>query len=144
MGSEQIVAELERIGTTGNVRVFKSLGRHLYQGLLALARSPSVRICVAGNSSSGIKETPFFSCPTVNIGDRQKGRLRSGNVIDVPQDHASIVKAIETCLFDDSFRALLKALDNPYDAGADPGALVAHHLATLPLGMVALQKKMTY
>lgn len=144
MGSEQIVAELERIRTTDNIRVFKSLGRHLYQGLLALAYNRTVRICVAGNSSSGIKETPFFSCPTVNIGNRQKGRLRSGNVIDVPQDQMAIVKAIETCLFDDSFRASLESLDNPYDAGADPGELVAHHLATLPLGIETLQKKMTY
>jgi UDP-hydrolysing UDP-N-acetyl-D-glucosamine 2-epimerase len=144
MGSEQIVAELERIESTDNIRVFKSLGRYLYQGLLALGYDNAVRICVAGNSSSGIKETPFFSCPTVNIGNRQKGRLRSGNVIDVPQDRAAIVKAIETSLFDDSFRTSMKFLNNPYDAGADPGELVAHHLATLPLGMEALQKKMTY
>jgi UDP-hydrolysing UDP-N-acetyl-D-glucosamine 2-epimerase len=144
MGSEQIVAELERFGSAGNIRVFKSLGRYLYQGLLALATDPKVRICVAGNSSSGIKETPFFSCPTVNIGNRQKGRLQSGNVIDVPQDESAILDAIEICLFDDTFRASLKSLDNPYDAGADPGEIVAHHLATLPLGMEALQKKMTY
>lgn len=144
MGSEQIIAELERIGMTNNIRVFKSLGRYLYQGLLALANDPSIRICVAGNSSSGIKETPFFSCPTVNVGNRQKGRLRSSNVIDVPQEQTAIVKAIETCLFDDKFRASLKSLDNPYDAGADPGELVARHLATMPLGMEALQKKMTY
>jgi UDP-N-acetylglucosamine 2-epimerase (non-hydrolysing)/GDP/UDP-N,N'-diacetylbacillosamine 2-epimerase (hydrolysing) len=144
MGSEQIIAELESIGTVDNIRVFKSLGRYLYQGLLALAQDPSVRICVAGNSSSGIKETPFFSCPTVNIGNRQKGRLRSANVLDVPQDKAAIEKAIETCLFDDAFRASLKSLDNPYDVGTDPGELVAQYLATLPLGVDALQKKMTY
>jgi UDP-N-acetylglucosamine 2-epimerase (non-hydrolysing)/GDP/UDP-N,N'-diacetylbacillosamine 2-epimerase (hydrolysing) len=144
LGSEQIIAELERIESTDKIRVYKSLGRYLYQGLLALGYDKAVRICVAGNSSSGIKETPFFSCPTVNIGSRQKGRLRAGNVIDVPQDQAMIVKAIETSLFDDSFRTSLKSLNNPYDAGADPGELVAHHLATLPLGKEALQKKMTY
>ena len=144
LGSQQIITELERIGSEDNIRVFKSLGRHMYQGLLALAQDPSVRICVAGNSSSGIKETPFFSCPTVNIGDRQKGRLRSVNVIDAPQDAAAICEAIETCLFDDKFRKSLKSSENPYDAGADPGQLVAQYLATVPLGVEALRKKMTY
>jgi UDP-hydrolysing UDP-N-acetyl-D-glucosamine 2-epimerase len=145
MGSEQIIAELDRVGSeAGDIQVFKSLGRHLYHGLLALACDPKIRICVAGNSSSGIKETPFFSCPTVNIGNRQSGRLRSRNVIDVPQDKAAIVKAIETCLFDDPFRDSLQSIDNPYDVGVDPGELVAYHLATLPLGAEALKKKMTY
>ena len=144
MGSEQIISELESISKADNIWVFKSLGRYLYQGLLALAQDPSVRICVAGNSSSGIKETPFFLCPTVNIGNRQKGRLRSANVIDVPQEKLAIEKAIEDSLFDECFRESLQSLGNPYDAGADPGKLVAQHLATLPLGIEALQKKMTY
>jgi UDP-N-acetylglucosamine 2-epimerase (non-hydrolysing)/GDP/UDP-N,N'-diacetylbacillosamine 2-epimerase (hydrolysing) len=49
---------------------------------------------VLGNSSSGIIEVPFFKKPTVNIGDRQKGRLRAQSVIDCPCETASIVEAI--------------------------------------------------
>ena len=39
---------------------------------------------MVGNSSSGLLEAPSFTLPVVNIGNRQKGRLRAGNVIDVP------------------------------------------------------------
>ena len=66
-----------------NVQLHRSLGRHLYYGVLALARNPSLAVACVGNSSSGIKETPAFGCPSVNIGSRQLGRLRAGNVLDV-------------------------------------------------------------
>jgi len=49
---------------------------------------------VVGNSSSGIIETSFFGVPCVNIGDRQKGRARAENVIDVPYDREKIKQAI--------------------------------------------------
>ena len=70
------------------LQVHRSLGRHLYHGVLALARDPAARVACVGNSSSGIKETPAFGCPTVNIGSRQDGRLRGENVIDVGYDAA--------------------------------------------------------
>ena len=44
-----------------------------------------------GNSSSGIKETVFFNCPTLNIGDRQKSRLKPGNVVNVVADKEKII-----------------------------------------------------
>jgi UDP-N-acetylglucosamine 2-epimerase len=50
---------------------------------------------MVGNSSSGLLEAPSFALPVVNIGNRQKGRLRAGNVIDVPQfDASDIIAAI--------------------------------------------------
>jgi len=51
--------------------------------------------CLVGNSSSGIKEASFFGTPVVNIGTRQEGRTRAGNVRDVGYDTASIRRAIE-------------------------------------------------
>ena len=48
--------------------VHRSLGRYLYHGILALAKKPSYRVACVGNSSSGIKETAVFGCPTINIG----------------------------------------------------------------------------
>lgn len=50
--------------------------------------------CLVGNSSSGIKEASFFGTPAVNIGTRQQGRLRAGNVIDVGYDADAIRDAI--------------------------------------------------
>lgn len=51
---------------------------------------------VVGNSSSGIIETPSFGIPTINIGDRQKGRLRARSVIDCDVSESSIKQAYET------------------------------------------------
>ena len=50
--------------------------------------------------SSGIKETPVFGCPTVNIGSRQKGRLRGKNVLDVGYNKSLIIDSIKICLED--------------------------------------------
>ena len=118
-GGSSIVRELEGFKETANehVSIHKSLGRYIYQGVLALARSLSWKIACVGNSSSGIKETPAFGCPTVNIGTRQKSRLRGDNVIDVDYDHEEIYNAIRRCLYDDNFREICKNTANPYSKG---------------------------
>jgi UDP-N-acetylglucosamine 2-epimerase len=110
--------------------------------VLALARDPSVRIVCAGNSSSGIKETPAFGCPTVNVGSRQDGRLRGTNVLDVPYDAGAIADALSRCLFDDTFREACRHTDNPYYVG-DAGPKIADVLATVPLDQSLIRKRMT-
>ncbi|WP_204277778.1 UDP-N-acetylglucosamine 2-epimerase, partial [Enterobacter hormaechei] len=50
---------------------------------------------VIGNSSSGIIEVPAFDVPTVNIGDRQKGRLAAKSVLNCPADSQSIINTIK-------------------------------------------------
>ena len=84
-GGRMIIASLNAMEGDGlpGIQLCRSLGRHLYHGVLALARDPANRVACVGNSSSGIKETPAFGCPTVNIGSRQEGRLRGDNVLDV-------------------------------------------------------------
>lgn len=72
---------------------------------------------LVGNSSSGIHETPTFKIPAVNIGNRQMGRERAENVIDVPNDADAIEAGIKKALFDDEFRAFVKTLENPYGVG---------------------------
>ncbi len=52
-------------------------------------------VCMIGNSSAGIREAASFGVPVVNVGDRQEGRERNRNVIDVPCNYNAIVKAIE-------------------------------------------------
>ena len=85
------------------VQIRKSLGRFLFHGLLNLSRK-NFKIVCAGNSSGGIKETPIFMCPNVNIGSRQNKRLKGINTIDVPYNATKIYKAIEKCFFDQDFR----------------------------------------
>jgi UDP-hydrolysing UDP-N-acetyl-D-glucosamine 2-epimerase len=120
----------------------RSLGRHMYHGVLALARLPGMRVVCAGNSSSGIKETPAFGCPTVNIGSRQSGRLRGVNVIDADYDAAAIASALRRALFDEEFRRQAKDGDNPYWRGG-AGVRVAEVLATVSMDQNLLRKQMT-
>mgnify|MGYP001285174812 CR=1 FL=1 len=87
-----------------------SLGQQHY--LSAMAASD----VVIGNSSSGLIEAPALRRPTVNIGDRQQGRLRSASVIDCAEDAAVIADAIRRALAPD-FRARLADTVPPYGAG---------------------------
>jgi len=71
-----------------------------------------------GNSSSGIAEAPSFALPVVNIGDRQKGRIKARNIIDSRSDVNAISRSIETALSRD-FRNSLKGMNNPYQKYRD-------------------------
>ena len=143
-GGQAIIDELNAFAARSvpNVQIHRSLGRHLYHGVLALAKDPTCRVVCMGNSSSGIKETPAFQCPTVNIGSRQDGRLRGANVIDVGYDCSGIVQAAHRCLFDEAFRERCRRADNPYHLG-DAGPKIANVLATVPIDQRLLRKRMT-
>ena len=67
---------------------------------------------VVGNSSSGLYETPSFKIPTVNIGDRQKGRLQADSVINCAVDANLIGEAINT-----AFAMDCSAVVNPFGDG---------------------------
>lgn len=115
-----------------NIQLHKSLGRFVYHGVLALAKQKGWRVACVGNSSSGIKETPVFGCPTVNIGSRQQGRLRGDNVIDAAYDINEVYAAVKKCLFDEDFRAVCASTINPY-GGGNSGKLIAESLASVDL-----------
>lgn len=143
-GGRVIIAGLTALDKENveGIKVYRSLGRHLYHGILALARDPAVRVVCVGNSSSGIKETPAFGCPTVNIGSRQSGRLRAGNVIDAGYDASEIVASVRRCLSDGIFRDTARVSPNPYYLGG-AGIKVADTLATVPLDQALLRKLLT-
>ena len=69
---------------------------------------------MVGNSSSGLTEAPSFRLPVVNIGDRQRGRVRAANVIDVPCTRATILQGIKRAI-SPRFRASLRGMRNPYN-----------------------------
>jgi UDP-hydrolysing UDP-N-acetyl-D-glucosamine 2-epimerase len=99
------VAELTHAFASGlpdRVCLVTSLGSSFYWSALREADA------VIGNSSSGVIEAPAVPTPSVNIGDRQKGRLRAPSVIDCVADTASIAGAIDHAL-SPAFRATLSA-----------------------------------
>ena len=143
-GGQAIISELDTFGASKyrNTQVRRSLGRYLYHGILALARYPDIRVACLGNSSSGLKETPAFGCPTVNIGSRQEGRLRGENVLDAGYSSNEIYNQIQRSLFDDDFRDLCREAKNPYWLG-EAGPKIAEVLAITPLDQDLIRKRMT-
>lgn len=143
-GGRAIIAELEvfKAEKHPNVQIHKSLGRYNYHGFLNICGRAGRGVC-AGNSSSGIKETPAFGCPVVNIGSRQKGRLRADNIIDVDYNKDRIAAALNKALSDEAFRKKCRECENPYGVG-NAGERIAGILATIEIGPELLQKKMTY
>ncbi len=89
-----------------NVIAFDALGQFLYYNCINNVD------CVVGNSSSGLFEVPTFKKPTVNIGDRQKGRTRSKSIIDCNINESNIVDAINQ-----SFILDCSHVKNPYGEG---------------------------
>lgn len=85
---------------------------------------------VVGNSSSGLAEVPSFKKGTVNIGDRQKGRLKSKSVINCEPKRASITNAL-ALLFSVDFKERLEFAVNPYDS-CDAIPLILSQLSPPP------------
>lgn len=143
-GGRHIIMELEKLAVEQlpNIQLHRSLGRYNYHGILGLARNPAMRVACVGNSSSGIKETPAFGCPSLNIGSRQDGRLRGDNVLDVDYDQEAVYCAIKRCLFDEAWRSVCHETVNPYGIG-DAGKKVAQVLAAVSLDQRLIRKKMT-
>lgn len=100
----------------GRVGVFTSLGSRRYLSLLKACDA------VLGNSSSGIVEAPSLGVPTVNLGDRQKGRIRAAGVIDVAADAEAIGAALRRAL-DPRFRREIEGSANPYEGTVGAKAL---------------------
>jgi len=71
---------------------------------------------VVGNSSSGIIEAPSFKIGTINIGNRQKGRIKAQSVIDCEPNYEQIKDAFKI-LYSEEFQEKLKAVENPYGNG---------------------------
>ena len=79
---------------------------------------------VIGNSSSGLLEVPSFKIGTIDIGDRQRGRIKAESVIDCQPDHSSIRIAISQ-LISEEFREKARSVINPYGAGGTAEKIVA-------------------
>ena len=93
-----------------NSVVFTSLGQLLYLSLMKYVDA------VVGNSSSGIIEAPSFKIGTINIGNRQKGRIKAKSIIDCNGDYESSRNAF-AILYSEKYRRQLKKTEDPYGDG---------------------------
>lgn len=98
------------VASHGNARVYESLGQLRYLSCMRYVDG------VVGNSSSGLTEAPSMGVGTINIGDRQKGRLSASSVINCQPTVDSIRKALNK-LFDPVFKSTLDQTINPYGNG---------------------------
>lgn len=108
-----------------NARAYTSLGQLRYLSCMRLVDG------VVGNSSSGLAEAPSLGVGTVNIGDRQRGRLKAGSVIDCIPQRGDILAAIER-LYTPDFRQTLQAIQNPNGNGG-ASRRIARILENYPL-----------
>lgn len=127
MGGKEIADRIRRFvdARPERTRFVESFGRTRYLSMVAACGA------VIGNSSSGIIEAPAVGTPTVNIGDRQRGRLRARSVIDCSPDKASIVQAISYAL-EPSFREAVRNIVHPYGDGST-ARRIRHVLCEIPL-----------
>jgi len=106
--------------------VHGSLGQQLYWSTAARVDA------VVGNSSSGLLEVPSLGTATVNIGDRQKGRLRATSVIDCPPEATAIAEAVQR-----AFALDCTGVVNPYgDGHAAPRIVAAIKAVSKPATLI--------
>lgn len=112
-----------------NAKAFTSLGQLRYLSVMAQVDA------VVGNSSSGLYEAPSYRVPTVNIGDRQKGRLQAASVINCQVTVTEILQAIRN-----AFDLDCRQVTNPYGDG-NSSDKIAQVLRTIELNDSLLKKK---
>jgi GDP/UDP-N,N'-diacetylbacillosamine 2-epimerase (hydrolysing) len=133
-GSGAMIREIARYKKYPCMHVYKNLEREVYLGLLKHAA------VIIGNSSSGIVEAPFFGTPVINVGSRQSGRERAGNIIDTACVTQHIINAINR-FKRNNFARIFK--NNPYrDMNTEKN--IVKILRTLKLGQKLLNKKLVY
>ena len=110
-GGRELIKIVERfVSQNSNSCSFKSLGQLRYLSCVNQVDA------VVGNSSSALLEVPSFKKGTLNIGNRQKGRLQSKSVINCDSNSESISTGLEL-LYSDNFRTKLQKAINPYGSG---------------------------
>jgi GDP/UDP-N,N'-diacetylbacillosamine 2-epimerase (hydrolysing) len=125
---EQFVAQ------HSNARAYTSLGQLRYLSCIAQIDG------VVGNSSSGLTEVPSFKKGTINIGDRQRGRLQTASVINSEPKRENIAAALEE-LYSNEFQDRLHQVTNPYGTGGASAAIIS---AIKAVSLDGLLKKRFY
>lgn len=116
---------------SNRAKVYTSLGLKRYLSTLLFVKA------AVGNSSSGIIEVPSFGIPTLNIGDRQKGRLASKSVVNCGTSKDEVIAGLKLCLSEEMQRAA-KTYENPY-AKPDTANLIYQELKNVELAGLNLK-----
>ena len=134
-GGARINEILDEAGpAVGNLHVYTSLGIRRYLSLMKYAEF------VMGNSSSGIIETPAFGIPTVNIGDRQRGRLQAESIINCGPEKDEIITAVKKALSED-FKDFCRTVKSPYGDGNAAPRIADKIAEAVMRGGIDLKKK---
>ncbi len=134
-GGRAINQRLDAYAKVHKDRVYltSSLGQQRY---LAALQST---IAILGNSSSGLIEAPAIDVPTINLGSRQAGRLRSRSVIDCAEESHAIQTAIEKAISQE-FRASLKSSTPAYGRAGDAVTRIIEQLRTVNLDTLLIKQ----
>lgn len=116
---------------SNSAKAYTSLGLKRYLSTLQFVKA------AVGNSSSGIIEVPSFGIPTLNIGDRQKGRLASKSVVNCGTSKDEVIAGLKLCLSEDMQKAA-KTYENPY-AKPDTANLIYQKLKNVVLAGLNLK-----
>lgn len=116
---------------SNRAKVYTSLGLRRYLSTLQFVKA------TVGNSSSGIIEVPSFGIPTLNIGDRQKGRLASKSVVNCGTSKDEVIAGLKLCLSEEMQKAA-KTYENPY-AKPDTANLIYQELKNVELAGLNLK-----
>lgn len=134
-GGDAINSILEEFGSKNeNVLVVSSLGMKRYLSAVKYATF------VAGNSSSGIIEVPSLKVPTINIGERQKGRIQADSVINCGECYEEISKAFEYASSEEA-KMVAQRVMNPYGDGNTSSKIVFAIKDFLQQDNIIMQKK---
>ncbi|MDC0051981.1 UDP-N-acetylglucosamine 2-epimerase [Acidimicrobiaceae bacterium] len=141
IGGKEIIETLKNWDNSYEfIDLYESLGREDFHGLLDLNNSSKIQVCYLGNSSAGIKETPALKCPSVILGDRQKGRLSSSNIIYSNIETQNIVESLNVAFNGKEFLKEVKNCKNPYGSG-NMAKKTVEILSELSLNQSFLKKK---
>ena len=116
---------------SNRAKAYTSLGLNRYLSTLQFVKA------AVGNSSSGIIEVPSFGIPTLNIGDRQKGRLASKSVVNCGTSKDEVIAGLKLCLSEEMQKAA-KTYENPY-AKPDTANLIYQELKNVELAGLNLK-----
>lgn len=116
---------------SNSAKAYTSLGLKRYLSTLQFVKA------AVGNSSSGIIEVPSFGIPTLNIGDRQKGRLASKSVVNCGTSKDEVIAGLKLCLSEEMQKAA-KTYENPY-AKPDTANLIYQELKNIELAGLNLK-----
>ncbi|MDD1653169.1 MAG: UDP-N-acetylglucosamine 2-epimerase [Methanomicrobiales archaeon] len=136
-GGREMIRVIQDHLRNPSFHAFRNIPRRQFLGLLRAAD------VLVGNSSTGIIEAGSLRLPAVNIGSRQEGRERGGNVIDVLPERAAIRRGIERALSDRAFRKRLATGTSPYGDG-HAGERIVEVLRSVSLDGGLIQKRLRY